>query len=467
MSSDSTTARERRDASATIAVRSRRTPLREHARELVRATIGIAGRRTDAGSPQASAAIDVHGAIPRDLADHWERVLVDMLRRTRAAGGNAVQVFTDGDELFERMWTDIDAARRQVWVETYILEDDRVGRRTIDGLAAAARRGCETILFVDAFGSGKLPFRAMAPIVEGGGRVCVFNPPRWRWLLRRSPLQRNHRKLTVIDGCVGYVGGMNISEDYAGLRHGRGTFRDCQLRIVGPAVRVLGESMADVLCEADVALCPVPLGEGAATPTSSARPGRGGATLRQGDDGSTALIQVLESAGRTGRRQIQREMRVAINAARRTLDIATPYFVPPRPLYEAMKAAARRGARVRLLVAGRSDAPIVTLAARHVYDGLLRRGVRVFELHDATLHAKTAVFDGVYAMVGSFNLDRWSDKRNLEIKVGIVDPATIAALEAEFESLVRRAVEITSRSHAARSWGARVAQWLAYHAMRV
>lgn len=412
----------------------------------------------------------MRGACPDDLADHWSRVLADMLRRTRATTGNSVEVFVDGDHLFERMWADIDAAQRQVWVETYILEDDRVGRRTIEGLAAAAKRGCDTILFFDAFGSSMLPSRAIAPIVQAGGRVCVFNPPRWWWLVRRSPLQRNHRKVVVIDGRVGYVGGMNISEDYAGPRHGRGTFRDCQLRIGGPAASALGRTMAEVLCETEAEVCPVPHGGGgfAGAERDAADDGRGaGLGAHDAPRAHDALVQVLESAGRTGRRQIQREMRVAFSAARRTLDIAAAYFAPPRPVYQAMKAAARRGVRVRLLTAGRSDAPIVTLAARHVYDGLLRRGVRIFELNDTTLHAKTAVVDGVYAMVGSFNLDRWSDKRNLEIKVGVVDPATVVALENEFESLIARASEITARTQSSRPWHARVVQWLAYQVLRL
>lgn len=451
---------------AMIAVRGRRTSLREHVRELVRATLGVARRETMAGSTPTpgGVAVDLRGACPGDLADHWERVLAEMLRRTRAAAGNAVEVFIDGDALFERLWADIDAAQRQVWVETYILEDDRVGRRTIDALVAAAKRGCEAILFVDAFGSNKLPSKAIAPIIEAGGRVCLFNPPRWWWLVRRSPLQRNHRKAIFIDGRIGYVGGMNISEDYAGPRHGRGTFRDCQLRIVGPAASLLGESMADVLCNTEAGVRPVPLRGEWATAARSPGAGRVGSGEAHG---SNALVVVLESAGRTGRRQIQREMRAAFNAARRTLDIATPYFVPPRPLYQTLKAAARRGVHVRLVTAGRSDAPIMTLAARHVYDGLLRRGVHIFELHDTTLHAKTAVVDGVYAMVGSFNLDGWSDKRNLEIKVGVVDPTTIRTLGAEFETLVGRAEKVTPRTQAARPWHARVVQWMAYHAARV
>lgn len=396
-----------------------------------------------------------------------------MLRRRGATSGNAVEVCIDGDAHFERLWAEIDAARRQVWVESYLLEDDRVGRRTLDALLAALKRGCDVILLIDAFGSSALPNATLRPLVDAGGRLCVFNPPRWWSFFTFSLLQRNHRKVTVIDGRVAFVGGMNISEDYAGARHGRGTFRDCHLRIEGPAAQALARSIARVLSDADRSFDPRPIpveSTGAAVAASASEadaPGASDHPERLERESSHALVQVLESSGRTGRREIQREMRVAFNAAHRTLDITTPYFVPPRALYRVLKKAAARGVAVRLVTAGRSDAPMVTLAARHIYDGLLRSGVRIFEVHDVVLHAKTAVVDGVYAMIGSFNLDRWSDKRNLEIKVGVVDAKTIAALSEQFESLVGRASEVTLDTQAGRPWHARALQWLAYQGMRI
>ena len=155
-----------------------------------------------------------------------------------------------------------------------------------------------------------------------------------------------------------------------------------------------------------------------------------------------------------------------IRRSRRSVDVATPYLVPPARTMRALERAARRGVAVRLLVAGLSDVPMVTLAARHVYGRLLRSGVRIHEVHATTLHAKVAIGDGVYAMVGSFNLDQWSDRRNLEVTVGVVSPRTVADLGSWFEGAVGAAQEITVEWLGRRSLADRLKAWVAYVLLR-
>ncbi|HMN94866.1 MAG TPA: cardiolipin synthase B [Phycisphaerales bacterium] len=570
-------------------------------------------------------AVGLGGAVSEALASHWERVLVAGFRRHGATGGNRVDVCLDPDCYFERLWEEIAAAERQVWIESYTLECDRVGCATIEALAAAARRGCDAVLLLDAVGSLGVDAEALSALSEAGGRICFYNPPHGGRFLRRSPLHRSHRKLVAIDGTVAYVGGRNISEHYAGTRLGLGTFRDCQLRIEGPAAQALGQSTARLLrtaippldptptlvearpsrddggrrevnaaapargpdrcddavagtrsqtgpserCRATLADRPVAVGESGAVRESravgesgavdglsatadlgaagalravnadlgatgalravnddfgapgalgaaAADPGAPGAlraaaadlgaagALRAADDVESlevahaardpvlsptasempgerqmeparsapawpraeAIAQVLESGGGRGRRAIQRQMRAAFSAARRSIHVATPYFVPPRALERVLRRAASRGIDVRLATAGRSDVPLVTLAGRHLYGRLLRAGVRIFEVRATTLHSKLAVVDGLYAMVGSFNLDRWSDRRNLEITVGLVDPASTAALEAEFDEILALATEVTLEAHRARPLSARLREWLAYQLLR-
>ena len=186
-------------------------------------------------------------------------------------------------------------------------------------------------------------------------------------------------------------------------------------------------------------------------------------------------VQVLQSSGRGGKREIQRELRAAMASAERTADFATPYFVPTRKLADAMIAASRRGVRVRLLTAGRSDVPVVAFAARHVYARLLRRGVRIFELHTGVLHAKTSIIDGVYAMVGSANLDQWSHKRNLELNVGLLDGAgdrlrpggVVTRLQRGFDERIAVSREVALAAHLRRPWWRRLLEWLAYLVLRL
>jgi len=358
--------------------------------------------------------------------------------------------------MFETLWVDIDAAKARVWVECYTVEPDRVGTRTIAALASAARRGCDTLLFIDAVGSNTLAQADYAELLEAGGRVCIYNP-RSRWL-RRSPLNRNHRKLVVLDASVGFVGGMNISEHYAGSRYGLDTFRDCHLRIHGPACRLLERSLAAMVRHGDFAHCPLPTPE-AAIPEAPSE-----ASL---DASGRSIVQLLESSASPGRREIQRELGVAIDAARVSVELATPYFVPPQSLRQRLKAAARRGVAVRLLTTGRSDVPLVALAARHVYVDLLRSGVQIFEFDEPVLHAKVAIIDSMYAMVGSFNLDLWSNSRNLELNVGIVSPEVLARLHDQFEAWLDDSHEISLDGHRRRFWGRRLVEWAAYQLMRL
>ncbi|MCA9286722.1 MAG: phosphatidylserine/phosphatidylglycerophosphate/cardiolipin synthase family protein, partial [Phycisphaerales bacterium] len=386
---------------------------------------------------------------PRDASDlsrRWDRTLAILSRIAGGTLGNAVHAYTDGDEFLDDLWAAIDGAERRVWIETYMLEDDRVGLRTLAALERAVQRGCDTALVLDAVGSFDLPRERLDALRAAGATVVEFNPVLADDRRQRTLLNRDHRKIVSIDDRIAFVGGMNLSEDYAGPRHGRGTFLDCHLQVRGPAAADLGSIVASVLAEAGVPAPSVAWG---------------------GASQGGAFAQVLESTGRAGKRQIQRAMRVVFRRSLRSVDIATPYFVPSPRVLRSLERAARRGVRVRLLVAGRSDVPVATLAARHVYRRLLRAGVHVHELQTGVLHAKVAIADGVYAMVGSFNLDWWSDVRNLEVKVGLVDAETIGQLCAWFEALVATAHKVTVATEARRGWLDRALGWIAYHLLRL
>jgi cardiolipin synthase len=396
------------------------------------------------------------GRVPRDVADRWERLTLRLLRFGGASAGNTVRFFTDGDAMFERLWEAMGAAKQRIWCETYILEPDRIGTRTIAALAEAAARGCEVLLIYDYLGSPRAGDALLAPLRAAGGRALAFNPP-WPWQRRGPLLCRDHRKIVVIDDRIGFCGGMNWSEDYAGPRHGNGRFQDCHLELRGPCARDLAQVFLRSLRT---------LEQWRRRSRRTPRPRRRRLSRPRRTRQAT-FVQVLGSSGRRGRRAVQRSVRMIVNGAGQTCYITTPYFVPSWSLRRAMWRAARRGVEVRVLTAGLSDVPLVRLAAQHIYGSFLRHGVRIHELHDRTLHAKTLVVDGLYATVGSFNLDQWSDRRNLEVNVGLLDAAAARELHEQFVQNLARAREVHLSDWSRRSWPTRLLHWLAYLVARL
>ncbi len=401
---------------------------------------------------------DVEGAIrkvfTRHLAaregarlwKHWRKTLRLLRPLGAISQGNRVRVLSDGDQAFEAMWGAIAAAQRTVLQSIYILEPDAVGRRTIELLTEAARRGCQVTLVYDAFGSLHVGEDFFAPLKAAGATVVAYNPL-WRGVARRSRLERNHLKIVAVDGEVAFCGGLNVADEYAGKKYGNALFRDTLLQVEGPCVFDLARLVATVVFEV------------------TGRATKIGGPIDPRADG--ALVQILESRVRRERRAIQKALRTTITRAVDHCWLTSPYFVPPQRAMRTLVRAARRGVDVRVLTAGRSDVPIVTRASRHLYGRLLANGVRIYEMHGSTLHAKTAVIDGVYSMVGSFNLDRWSDRRNLEVKVAVLDRALARELEQGFQQDLELSEEVTLARWRKRRIFERAGDWIAYQIMRI
>ena len=387
----------------------------------------------------------------RNARDVWAVTADMLLRYGGVSTGNSVEMFCDGDELFDNLWQAMDEAKQRVWHETYILEPDRVGTQTIEALTRAAQRGCQVRLIYDALGSARVTDAFLKPLREAGAaksnvQIDRFNPV-LNWKRRVGFLTRDHRKITIIDNHSAFAGGMNTSEDYAGPKHGNGTFRDCHLRVRGPVVR----DLAAVTVKSLNLIRDVPARE------AGTRSGRVG----------TIFAQVLSSRGALGRMSIQRAVRLTVRNAVDHCWITNPYFLPPQRTMTALVKAAKRGVAIRILTAGRSDVPIVRAASQHIYGRLLKHNVRIFEFFGATLHAKTMTIDGLYGTVGSFNLDTWSDKRNLEVIVGMIDEGTARTLEGQFDDNLREAEEVTLANWKKRRWWQRTMHWCAYQLMRL
>jgi cardiolipin synthase len=317
------------------------------------------------------------------------------------------------------MLSAITHARHHVQLETYMFRQDVMGQRFAQALCDAAQRGVDVYVLYDWMGSFGTPRAFFRRLRQGGVRVKAFRPLAI-WRIQKL-FHRDHRKLLLVDGHLAFVGGLNIGDFWAPAGQG-GNWRDDVLRIEGPAVQALERRFW-------------------ATWRSQREKGRPERNRRvppkaHRERGPTSLV-VLSS-----RRAIHRAYLRALRRAKRSIRIAAAYFVPDRLLMSALIDAASRGVEVSLLMAGRSDLPFMTSASRAFYETLLQAGVRIFEWNSRVLHAKTAVVDGHWGTLGSFNLEKTSLTRNHEVNVFFDEPHLAAALDRNLQGDLQQSREI-------------------------
>jgi len=305
----------------------------------------------------------------------------------------------------------IATAARSIRMEVYIFTDTNVGREFCHALAAAARRGVDVALLVDRFGSGRLPRDFFQPLTAAGGKLLWFNPPRpGRWTLR------NHRKVLLVDDRTAFVGGCNVSDEYDGdgVTHG---WRDGGISVTGPIAETLAEEFHQQWARAQQSTWTLV---------------RGGYCRTVG---SSAEISALFIKPGLGENPLRSWLREDLKQAK-DIAITAAYFLPTHRLCEQLIQADRRGARVRLLLAGRSDIPLLLTATRSLHHRLLKGGIKIFEYMPQILHAKTLVLDDV-VYVGSSNLDPRSLRINFEIMLRIKNAALARRAHEQFEADLR------------------------------
>ncbi len=321
--------------------------------------------------------------------------------------GNRWELLHDGLEAFPSMLRAIRSARYRVRLETYIFADDAVGQAFARELVAAAARGVKVEVLYDWLGSWLTRRSFFRELRAAGVDARAFNPLALLGGVRRL-LCRDHRKLLAVDGEVAFVGGVNIGAQWAPRGLGAG-WRDDVLRIEGPAAaRLERRFCATWRLEWKTRLKLWVRRRGSA---SGGWPGGVG-------------LCVLSS-----RRAIHAAYLRAIRAATRSVLIAAAYFVPDRAVVRALEEAATRGVEVVLVLSGTSDHPWIQYASRALYGRLFRSGVRIYEWPHGVLHAKTAVVDGTWGTVGSFNLEGASRRLNHELNVVFADPEAGRQLE--------------------------------------
>ncbi len=349
-------------------------------------------------------------------------------RGLRFSDGNAVELFDCGRAAYPRMLGAIEAAREFVHLETYVLRADRAGARFLRALTERANAGVDVRLLYDAVGSVQLDPAALDPLRRAGAEIVVFNPLR-RFYPHWAPRRRDHRKILVVDGEIAFTGGLNIGDEYdaeAVSSESEPGWRDTHVRLRGATVRELGAVFLESWFRAD----------GTELPWQAlldADPGQPGAER----------CAVVPDGPVYRRRAMRDLLRSALEGAQHAARLTSPYFAPDRRVVEALEAAAERGVRVELVLAGKTDHPLLRRGARSTLEQLLRRGVRVHEYGAAMLHAKTAVFDGRYGIVGTSNLDRQSFQHNYEVNLVFADGQVPRALDRLFEADLDRSDQLT------------------------
>ena len=363
--------------------------------------------------------------------------------------GNRVALLPTGREAIEAIMAAIGAARSSLFLEYYTVDDVTLdGRSLFVLLAAAASRGVEVALTWDAIGSAGTADAAFARLRAAGVRLLEYhsvNPLQAQFNLRMN--DRDHRKLTVADGRVAILGGVNLSRVYETPRSvgrgpdaDRGYWIDNAIRIEGPAVAAIRDLFLHTWD-----------GQG-----GDGRPGDGTPPLRGRTGPAPAAegdqrIRVAGSAPAEKRPLYNLSMQAAIRGAESHILLATGYFVPSRQEWQLLADAARRGVEVVLLLPGYSDVQSAVHAARALYGRLLRAGVRIHEVRDAMLHAKVSTVDGVLTVIGSSNFDWRSVHYNNEIDAVVLGRETAGAVEAMLRAQVADATPVTYAAWRSRS----------------
>lgn len=338
--------------------------------------------------------------------------------------GNRVRLLENGEEYYPTVFAAIRGARLEVLLETFILFDDKVGRQLQEALIAAALRGVRVEVTADAYGSPDLSEAFLSELAAAGVRFHFFDPRPRLLGMRTNAFRRLHRKLVVIDRRRAFVGGINYSEDHL-YDFGPLAKQDYAVDVEGPVVddiRLLVEtSNASKRLPRTRPWWRMPVFP---------------APLRDPVPSGAAMSFVWRDNDRH-RDDIELHYRAGLRNARRDVLIANAYFFPGYRLLRELRMAARRGVRVRLVLQGTPDRPIMRWAARTLYDFLLRGGVQIYEYCERPFHGKVAVIDDTWATIGSSNLDPISLSLNLEANLIIHDRAFNDDLRTSLERLVR------------------------------
>ena len=356
--------------------------------------------------------------------------------------GTRARALLNGDEIFPPMLAAIRNARVSINFETYIYWSGDIGREFADALAERARQGVKVHVLLDWVGSVKMDDRLVSVMTQAGVQVKRFHPPHWSNLGRMN--NRTHRKLLVVDGRIGFTGGVGIAPPWTGRAQDPAHWRDTHFEVMGPVVAQMQAVFIDnwIKVTGDVLYGPdyFPVIEPAGPVTA----------------------QMFSSSPSGGSESMQLMYLLAVTAASRSIDLSATYFVPDKLTLQALVDALKRGVKLRVVVPGKHiDNDAVRHASRATWGPLLSAGAVIAEYKPTMYHCKVLIVDGLLTSVGSTNFDNRSFRLNDEATLNIIDAALASVQTATFEADLALAHRVTHAEWLARPAKERIFEWLA------
>ncbi|HJQ99508.1 MAG TPA: phospholipase D-like domain-containing protein, partial [Candidatus Polarisedimenticolaceae bacterium] len=348
------------------------------------------------------------------IADPQFRRSMGVLLGPSIQDGNRIEALSNGDEIFPAMLRDIRSAQKTITFETYIYWSGRIGKEFADALSERARAGVRVHVLLDWVGSGKMDEAALKEMEDAGVHVRKYHPLRWYHIARLN--NRTHRKLLVVDGRVGFTGGVGIADEWSGHAQDERHWRDTHFRLEGPAVGEMQAAFMDNWLKTE--------GE-----------------VLHGEDyfpalppSGSALAQVFVSSSGGGSESARLMYLLSIASARKSVRLAASYFVPDDLSVETLVAARRRGVKIEILLPGdKIDSRVVRRASRARWGDLLRAGVELYEYQPTMYHCKVMIVDDLWVSVGSTNFDNRSFSLNDEANLNVLDAEFAAEQVRVFE----------------------------------
>ncbi|MPR03968.1 cardiolipin synthase ClsB [Pseudomonas sp. MAFF 212408] len=366
--------------------------------------------------------------------------------------GNRIELLENGEAYFPAVFAAMREARREILLETFILFEDKVGHELQSILIEAAQRGVKVVASLDGFGCGELSPSFLGELAQAGVTVQMFDPASKTLGFRTNWFRRLHRKIVVVDAEVAFIGGINFSADHLG-DFGPEAKQDYAVQVIGPAVADLHHFAL-------------------AQSGRQVRTRRGWRRRQQrpspwSTEGDSGLVRLIYRDNVQHRDDIEEAYIHALSKAQRRAVIANAYFFPGYRLLREIRNAARRGVHVQLIMQGQPDVLLAKLAARMLYDYLLKDGVVIHEYCQRPLHGKVALVDDDWSTVGSSNLDPLSLSLNLEANVLIRDRAFNQQLYESLELLAKNHCKTMPENRKPRLWLWRLTVgFLVFHVMR-
>ncbi len=339
-------------------------------------------------------------------------------------GGNKAQELLNGDQIFPAMLSAIKAAQKTITFETYIYWSGNIGKQFADALAERARAGVKVHILVDWVGSAKMDDTLVKEMTSAGVDIRKFHKLAWYDFAKLN--NRTHRKLLIVDGAVGFTGGVGIADKWTGAGQDAEHWRDSHFKVEGPVVAQMQSTFLDNWMKV------------------SGQVLHGEPYFPEIQPAGQGLAQMFSSSPTSGSENVELMYHIALTAAEKTIDLSMAYFVPDATSSKILIDAMRRGVRLRLVTPGEiTDTETVRAASRLTWGPLLEAGAEIYEFQPSMYHCKVMIIDGLMVSVGSTNFDSRSFRLNDEANLNIYDTAFAARQTVVFEQDIQKSRRIT------------------------